>query len=192
MFEVIPPSDYKKLLWKNGKGTTQELAISAGHSVEDFDWRLSIAGVNENGYFSDFAGYQRALVILAGHGIFLTHANKTTQLLKSSMDYACFGGGWRSYGELLDGPIVDFNVMTKTGRYHAQVDTFQHHQPVGVPDTDFCFAFSLSNPLNFFLNENSESIQVPAGHLIKISGECNGMISGAQWLLICINRCMSS
>ena len=45
MLNIIPPSQFKSIPWKNGKGTTTELAVSAGGSMQDFDWRISMADV---------------------------------------------------------------------------------------------------------------------------------------------------
>jgi environmental stress-induced protein Ves len=71
--QIINPNEFKRLPWKNGKGETIELAINEGGSLADFDWRISMASVTEDGPFSDFSGYQRHLLLLKGIGIELTH-----------------------------------------------------------------------------------------------------------------------
>lgn len=71
--QIISPNEFKRLPWKNGKGETIELAINEGGSLADFDWRISMARVTEDGAFSDFSGYQRHLLLLDGIGIELTH-----------------------------------------------------------------------------------------------------------------------
>jgi uncharacterized protein len=53
--------------WKNGGGTTVEIAVhppSAG--TDAFDWRVSAAEIREAGPFSRFDGIDRALAILDG------------------------------------------------------------------------------------------------------------------------------
>jgi len=61
LITIISPQQFKKTPWKNGKGETTELAISEGGTLENFDWRLSIASVTEDGAFSYFTGYCRNL-----------------------------------------------------------------------------------------------------------------------------------
>ena len=82
MITIIPPTAFTTTPWKNNKGKTIELAISAGGTVEQFDWRLSMASVTEDGPFSDFSGYQRNLVLTQGNGIILTHDQATTDHLQ--------------------------------------------------------------------------------------------------------------
>jgi len=55
MLTIISPQQFKQIPWKNGKGTTTELAISDGGTLDHFAWRLSIASVVEDGEFSDFS-----------------------------------------------------------------------------------------------------------------------------------------
>jgi environmental stress-induced protein Ves len=76
--QIIHPHDFKRLPWKNGKGETIELAINEDGSLADFDWRISMASVTEDGPFSDFSGYQRHLLLLEGTGIELTHLDGTS------------------------------------------------------------------------------------------------------------------
>ena len=48
--------------WKNGGGTTTEVAVfPAGASFDDFGWRISIADIARGGPFSQFPGIDRTL-----------------------------------------------------------------------------------------------------------------------------------
>ncbi len=51
MLTVFSPENFRTIPWKNGLGHTTELAISEGGSLDDFDWRLSIASVVNDGDF---------------------------------------------------------------------------------------------------------------------------------------------
>ena len=56
--------------WKNGAGLTRELAISpADASVDDFDWRISVAAIERDAPFSAFPGVDRCIVLLRGAGM---------------------------------------------------------------------------------------------------------------------------
>ena len=70
---IIRASDCKTTPWKNGGGSTTEIAIGpAGASLEDFDWRISMARVASDGPFSDFPGIDRTLAVIKGSGLVLT------------------------------------------------------------------------------------------------------------------------
>ncbi|WZB69374.1 HutD family protein [Achromobacter xylosoxidans] len=43
--------DYPRMPWRNGGGTTQEVACNPGGSTYGFEWRLSIADVGQDGGF---------------------------------------------------------------------------------------------------------------------------------------------
>jgi environmental stress-induced protein Ves len=167
MFEIIYPSQFNTVPWKNGKGETTELAISDGGTLDDFDWRISIASVADNGLFSDFSGIDRNLVLIEGNGIKLTHDEQTVDDLKALLDIAVFDGGSRTIGELPDGPIKDFNIMSKAGKYRAEVKTYIARQTVKLSACDHCFVYCLEGeamvePAGPFL---------PEGHLLHVADE---------------------
>ena len=67
MLRIIRNADYPARPWKNGGGTTRDIAASPpGASFDDFDWRLSLAQVDRDGPFSRFDGVDRTLVLLTG------------------------------------------------------------------------------------------------------------------------------
>lgn len=54
MTQILTTQDYRNMPWKNGQGSTLELARSHGEGLDDFDWRVSIADVKTAGSFSFF------------------------------------------------------------------------------------------------------------------------------------------
>lgn len=70
--ELIKFSQFNKMPWKNGQGTTYEVIIDPpGSSVSslNFNFRISMALVQQENNFSDFSGYYRFLTIIEGEGI---------------------------------------------------------------------------------------------------------------------------
>ena len=62
--------------WKNGGGTTREIAaFPPGAGLDDFGWRLSVAEVERDGPFSVFSGVDRTIVLLDGAGMRLRDRN---------------------------------------------------------------------------------------------------------------------
>jgi environmental stress-induced protein Ves len=110
--------DYQAMPWKNGGGSTTELAVfPQGASLDDFVWRLSTANVNASGPFSHFAQIDRSLAILSGDGLILhsdseQSASTSVTLTQQSMPYR-FSGETPINAELIAGPVLDLNLMTR-------------------------------------------------------------------------------
>ncbi|MGS1104890.1 HutD/Ves family protein [Achromobacter anxifer] len=113
-------ADYPRMPWRNGGGTTQEVACNPGGSAAAFDWRLSIADVAGDGGFSAFTGYQRIITVLEGPGIQLTVDGSEQAPLAPRQAYA-FSGDAQVQCRLLDGPIRDFNLIYAPARWHARL-----------------------------------------------------------------------
>lgn len=190
MIEIISPEQYKKIPWKNGKGETSELAISAGGTIDEFDWRISIASVVADGPFSDFTGYMRNLVLIEGAGIKLHHNESSVENLDHFLAAATFEGGCKTVGTLNAGPITDFNLMTKIGRYAATVKTYPAIEQLFLELCDLCFLYSHNRPLTISSTHTTQNDIVPAGHLIKIYRKSlpKYVLSGQNLIAIYLNR----
>lgn len=168
MLTVFTPENFKTIPWKNGLGHTTELAISEGGNLDNFDWRLSIASVVNDGDFSNFSGYQRNLVLIEGEGLTLDHRNGDIDELTNLLDIARFDGGSNTHGALVNGGIKDFNIMTNQLSFTPRVDCYIEQQIVTVELSadSLLFAYSLTNNMIVTTPEDNRS-SVPVGHLIK-------------------------
>jgi environmental stress-induced protein Ves len=111
--------------WKNGGGTTTEIAVHPQRAgLDDFDWRISMASVESDGPFSLFPGVDRTLSVLHGEGMVLTVAGRPTRLFASSVPES-FAADVEASARLIGGPITDLNVMTRRGRFEHQVNTLE-------------------------------------------------------------------
>jgi uncharacterized protein len=200
MISIISPKQFKQIPWKNGKGLTTELAINDGGTLDNFAWRLSIASVVEDGEFSNFSGYWRNLVLISGKGISLQHTLNSavkTDCLTKLLQLSSFDGGSKTQGKLLGGEldeafnnnidsvgITDFNVMTKIGKYKAEVSTYTTKEPIKIKSCDLCFVYSLTDELSTTTNEKTQ--QIPAKHLLKITSPMTNAITVSGEMMIVI------
>ncbi|WP_417445723.1 HutD family protein [Kangiella sp.] len=181
MFTIIPPQRFKQIPWKNGKGMTTELAISEGGDVNDFDWRLSIAGVAEDGIFSNFTGIQRYLFLLTGNGLKLRHQfgsefdnkeNISSHCLLEPLDLATFDGGLLTDAALIDGPITDFNLMVKQGAFEVKTQVLKDNgliEDFPLADVNFVYAVNGDCQVSGLEQEiTQEKISLQSGHLLII------------------------
>lgn len=117
---VIGPSDYRRVKWKNGGGVTQDvLLLPDGATHEDFDIRISLAPIVEEGPFSSFPGIDRHITRLSPTPLALAFANGTKELARLEPLY--FDSVLQPRSVLAEGPAWVINVMTRRGRWHAQV-----------------------------------------------------------------------
>ena len=111
----LTAADYKIMPWKNGGGTTTEIMVEPNGAATGYDWRLSIADVAQSGPFSDFTGYDRAIMLVEGAGFTLTFDQAPAQSLSRCFDPVRFDGGWQTDCTLIDGPVRDFNLIVRQG-----------------------------------------------------------------------------
>lgn len=120
---IIRAADCRTMPWKNGKGITTEIVVSPeGASLSDFDWRVSMAQVGSDGPFSAFAGIDRTLSVLTSHGIWLAFGDGETVTLDATSAPFPFAADREVNGVLVDGPIVDLNVMSRRGAWTHSVE----------------------------------------------------------------------
>ncbi len=120
---LLRASDHKRMPWKNGGGETVEIAVfPPAASVDDFDWRISMATVASDGPFSIFPGIDRTLSILHGNGMVLAINGQPPVLLETDSVPLAFPADIPVNASLRDGPITDLNVMTRRGAFTHRVE----------------------------------------------------------------------
>ena len=127
---VIPANEYRRERWKNGAGWTREVhAHPAAAPAHGWDWRLSIAEIEEDAPFSAFRGVDRELVLLSGNGLRLRFEDGEVHALQPPHDRLRFAGERAVVGELIDGPTQDFNLMWR----RDVIDAKLWHRPLVGP-----------------------------------------------------------
>lgn len=120
---IIRAADCLVMPWKNGGGTTTEIAVAPeGASLDDFDWRISMAHVGQDGPFSSFPGIDRTLSVLTGTGITLAFGDGERVRLDATSAPYPFAADRAVEGLLVNGPIDDLNVMSRRGRWQHRVE----------------------------------------------------------------------
>jgi len=186
MYTIITPAQFKTLPWKNGKGETIELAINKNANLDDFEWRISMASVVEDGVFSDFSGYTRNLILTEGNGLNLQHDHNHIDKLSKILDVATFDGGCITVGNLHEGAITDFNIITSKTKYQTNVSTYPQKTVQPIKLADLCFVYSLAAEVTFSSDNNAMSEILPQGHLLQVSQQQGStlMLSGEQMIIV--------
>lgn len=121
----LRPAEYRVMPWKNGLGTTTEIALHPpGAGLDAFTWRLSIADLAASGPFSTFVGYDRILVQIEGAPMTLSHEGRGEHRLRLLSPHR-FAGELATYGAIEAPPARDFNVMVRRDRASAEVSVHE-------------------------------------------------------------------
>lgn len=87
---LIRSTDLVRVPWKNGGGTTAEVAVHPpGTGFDAFDWRISMADVAADGPFSRFPGVDRTLVLAEGRDLVLDLEGGLRVLAPSATSTSC-------------------------------------------------------------------------------------------------------
>lgn len=124
---VIAANEYRRERWKNGTGWTREIVRMP--ETGDWDWRLSIAEIEQDGPFSVFPGIDRELVLIRGNGLRLRFSDGEVHELQPPHARLRFAGERKVRGELMDGPTHDFNLMWRRDTVAAEL----LHRPLVGP-----------------------------------------------------------
>ncbi|GAB4067909.1 HutD family protein [Ancylobacter sonchi] len=157
MIRVLRAADHRVMRWKNGAGSTTEIAVfPPGAGLGDFDWRVSMADVAEDGPFSRFDGIDRTLAILDGEGVGLAieGMNEATgegtgeALVTRAGPPLAFPADIAVSARLLGGPVRDLNVMSRRGVFAHLLTRFATSETVKIaPDGAVTLVISRSDGL---------------------------------------------
>ena len=147
MLRVVRKSSYKATPWKNGGGITHE-AMRVPANGPAFRWRISVAHIDASGPFSEFAQYNRTMVLLQGAGIELRFAGGEQRLLRRVGELVEFDGASSVYCELLDGACVDLNLMVaKSGTADVRLSRLQEPLTVKSPGNKSTLVFAIDGSI---------------------------------------------
>jgi environmental stress-induced protein Ves len=127
-WKLIEPEDTLLLPWRNGRGVTQQFVLwpeGARFEAGDFDWRISAAGVAEDGPFSTFEGFDRVLVVTEGAGVVLDHGAEGGRARLRHLETHAFSGDSPTHATLVAGPVQDLGVLTRRGAWRAEVEVLR-------------------------------------------------------------------
>jgi environmental stress-induced protein Ves len=181
---IIRAADCKTTPWKNGGGSTTEIAAAPeGVSMNDFDWRISMAQVASDGPFSDFPGIDRTLTVIAGSGMVLTVGDGAPVTLSRGSAPLSFAGDVPTSARLTAGPITDLNVMTRRGRFGHAVRRMSEAMDVDFGDNEVAVVLSLGG------ESTVESVMLGHGDAVVVDAKLTrgfriASVGGDCWLVL--------
>ncbi|GAA4861629.1 HutD family protein [Luteimonas vadosa] len=131
---VIPANEYRRSRWRNGAGWTREIHArgprgGAADGGSDWDWRLSIAEIEQPSTYSRFDGIEREQVLLHGNGLDLRFSEGTGRALEPPHGRCRFSGELGVEATPVDQLAHVFNLMWRRDAVEAQL----WHRPLVGP-----------------------------------------------------------
>lgn len=115
MTQILTAENYLTMPWANGGGVTQQVATAPTESdMNSFDWRVSVAQINQSGPFSELPGVDRVLALIDGDSLQLTISDVVHHLTPDTP--IRFAGESYVDCHLSEGPTRDLNLMTRRGQ----------------------------------------------------------------------------
>ncbi|MBI3283286.1 MAG: HutD family protein [Burkholderiales bacterium] len=185
-------ADYRSMPWKNGGGSTTELAIfPADATLDNFDWRISTALVTGSGPFSHFAGIDRSLAVLEG-SMRLSSLEQELGMLTPDSPLCRFAGELSLHAELYSAWVLDLNVMSRRQRYSHYVQRLsgEMHE-IDLPDARQCLLYCVHGGAKLHSAAQDVVVTLQAGELLMLDAGAGDILrfqlsSGADSLLYLI------
>jgi environmental stress-induced protein Ves len=111
---VIQRAAFTPMRWKNGAGTTLEIALG-GRAAGNFDWRLSMALIEQDCAFSSYDGYQRFTTLVSGAGFELLAPDGSTLSFTEVGQLHAYAGSVPFACRLHAGASWDLNLIARQG-----------------------------------------------------------------------------
>lgn len=176
---LITPDAYQRSLWKNGLGHTDQIAIEppqADLRRGDYLWRISSAEIAADSDFSLFPEHDRALVILDGEGVRLTHRDEESEFtdtmeLRPFEPYE-FPGDVRSRCELIHGKVRDLSIFYRKHLAPPSLEMVRLESEAvweWVPTARWNLLFAARGNFEVALDEN-ETITFTEGATLRVDG----------------------
>jgi environmental stress-induced protein Ves len=109
---LIRRADYRLMPWRNGAGTTLEIAREPP-TGDEFEWRLSLATIARSGPFSSYPGYERSVTLVEGQGFSLDISEERSRVLANMCATTLFPGAAATACLLIDGECTDLSLMVR-------------------------------------------------------------------------------
>jgi environmental stress-induced protein Ves len=169
--QLISPNQWQTQAWKNGGGITHQLARSDDNA--GMRWRVSIAEVASDGPFSRFEQTDRIIMLLQGNGFCLHGAAEQAVVLDKALVPFAFAGETEIDCTLIDGPVRDFNLMTRRFDVTASLQVLSVAEPLSLRLTQESLLYLASGQR--LLSFAGQSYQLDAGQSLLCTDEVGGV-----------------
>jgi environmental stress-induced protein Ves len=124
MITLLDPAGYRRTPWKNGGGVTVDIA-----EHEDA-WRFGRTPITLPGPFSDYAGFDRAQVLVAGRGLVLQTPDGDIEV-RTPLRPVAFAGETPILSRLEAGPVEVVNLIGNRAKVRIDLQVLRAGATLG-------------------------------------------------------------
>jgi uncharacterized protein len=166
---LVPKAAFRAMPWRNGGGTTWEIAQGRFGAGEGWQWRLSLAEIATDGPFSVFPHIDRVLTVIDGAGVALRLDGVPPRVLRQGEDIS-FPGEAAVDCALLAGPTRDLNLMVD-----RRAARFRLGAPMVMPMGAVAVVYAFGDAV---VISGQERVSVAAGDAWMGEGEGEVLVDG--------------
>lgn len=184
-----PP--YRRVPWKNGLGTTLEIATDAAVPGGPWSWRLSLADVPSRAPFSMFPGIDRHLAVLDGAGMTIerveqraVEAAHTPIAIPREGRAFEFAGEESCIGEPIGPDVRDANLMLDRRRWRGSLEILRTASEYSVAtDADLTLVFAAQGICFLPSETKDESLILSEGSTVLLEGHATIVASTGTFVV---------
>jgi environmental stress-induced protein Ves len=167
MITPLDPSQYRQTPWKNGGGVTIDIA------EQDEIWRLSRTPIAEPGPFSDYSGFDRIQVLIAGKGLVLETADGEIDE-RIPFKPVRFAGETPVVSRLEAGPVEVVNLIGARDTVKIDLDILDAGER-GAVEGGIHIAYCTDGPA--ILDTGETLHRLPVHHALRIDADRSTMLA---------------
>ena len=142
--KVLPSQHFTKGRWRNGMGTSWEIATHPdGSGDTGFHWRMALAQIDESVPFSHYENIDRIFTLIKGGGLDLALEGRPKLHIASCFVPHAFPGEVKTDCNLHGGPCVALNIFFDRRRIGADVGILEISESRILDATDTMIVFAL-------------------------------------------------
>ncbi|WIM10365.1 HutD family protein [Enhydrobacter sp.] len=161
MIALLDPSQYRQTPWKNGGGTTIDIAEENGV------WRFTRTPIAEAGPFSDYTGFERMQVLVAGRGLVLETPDGEIDV-RMPFRPVRFAGELPVVSRLEAGPVEVINLIGARRAVTIDLDILDAGER-GAVEPGIHIAYCTDGPA--ILDTDETLHRVPPHHALRIDAD---------------------
>lgn len=166
----LPASGFRRTPWKNGGGVTVDIADAYRAGAEPGSWagmvwRFGRTTIDRPGPFSDLAGYDRILTVVAGRGLVLRSGDGAALDMRAPCRPVAFPGELALASELEEGPVEVVNLIGDRAAVAIAVDVLARPGPVRLAAGEVVL-YAPAGAAAVALG--AEELAIPAGDALRV------------------------
>jgi hypothetical protein len=176
MITPIAPAQYQRTPWKNGGGVTVDI-------VEQDGWRFGRTPITAAGAFSDYTGFDRVQVLVAGRGLVLQTPDGEIDV-RTKFKPVRFTGETQIVSRLESGPVEVVNLIGDRSKVRVDLQMLQAGATMGR-SAGTHLAYAVEGPVALTIDgqphrlEPDHTLRVEAAHPTMIGCTSGVLLLGS-------------